>query len=100
MSTSSLPPAFETALTALREIADPEEQARAATAALAAVPEFHAALRGVRQESFQRLNKTMTGDQMATLLGLSAPRVSQILRGVTKNKRPAPPAVERMVDDA
>jgi hypothetical protein len=92
MSTAPMPPTFEAALTALREIADPEEQARAATAALAAVPEFHAALRAVRQESFQRLNQELTGDQMAARLGLSAPRVSQILRGVTKNKRPTPPA--------
>lgn len=88
MSITPLPPSFEAALNELRAITDPEDRARAAFTALDRVPDFQAALRGIRQDAFKELRETMTQDEIGSRLGMSAPRVSQILRGVSKNKPP------------
>ncbi|MGW6460587.1 RNA polymerase subunit sigma-70 [Streptomyces sp. NPDC055078] len=71
----------------LGAIADSVDRARALGTLLDAWPDLHSDVRHARQTAVQEMRETMTVTAIGETLGIGQPRVSQILRGITKNKK-------------
>ncbi|MEU8316626.1 MULTISPECIES: hypothetical protein [Actinomycetes] len=79
--------AIRAAITEAAATPDPTTRARAFTDLLKAWPDLHAAARQARQDAVTEMHETMTVTAIGEALGIGQPRASQILRGITKNKK-------------
>ncbi|MEU0992298.1 RNA polymerase subunit sigma-70 [Streptomyces sp. NPDC005953] len=79
--------AIRTAIQQLADITDPTTRALALGTLLDAWPDLHSEVRQARQEAVAEMRETMTVTAIGEALGIGQPRASQILRGVTKNKK-------------
>lgn len=85
--TSTAAEAIRSVIANLAAIPDPADRARAVGAALDAVPDLQAELRATRQAAVIELRATRSLAEVAALLGISVPRVSQIASGVSRTAK-------------
>ncbi|WP_329386054.1 RNA polymerase subunit sigma-70 [Streptomyces sp. NBC_01351] len=85
--TSPAVDAIRSVIADLAAIPDPADRARAVGAVLDAVPALQAELRATRQAAVIELRGTRSLAEVAGVLGISVPRVSQIASGVSRNAR-------------
>lgn len=78
---------FRDAIAALDAIADPTDRALAAAAVLDAVPDLQAEIRAVRQRAVATMRETQSVAEVAAALAISVPRVSQIVKGVSRTAK-------------
>ncbi|MCX5589221.1 RNA polymerase subunit sigma-70 [Streptomyces erythrochromogenes] len=79
--------AIRSVIADLAAIPDPADRARAVGTVLDAVPDLQAGLRAARQAAVIELRATQTLAEVADILGISVPRVSQIASGVSRSSR-------------
>ncbi|MFB6620328.1 RNA polymerase subunit sigma-70 [Streptomyces sp. NPDC056367] len=79
--------AIRSVIANLATIPDPADRARAVGTVLDAVPELQAELRATRQAAVVELRTTRSLAEVADLLGISVPRVSQIASGVSRTAK-------------
>lgn len=72
---------------ALATVEDPVERARAVLEALDAVPDLQAELRRLRQDAVIEMRRTMSIAETAAALDISVPRVSQIVKGISRTAK-------------
>ncbi|BBB01091.1 hypothetical protein RVR_8343 [Actinacidiphila reveromycinica] len=78
--------AIRAVIAQLATIPDLTDRARATGAVLDAMPDLHAELRAVRGDAVATLRQTQSLDEVASALGISKARVSQVAKGISKNK--------------
>ncbi|MEV6683467.1 sigma factor-like helix-turn-helix DNA-binding protein [Streptomyces erythrochromogenes] len=79
--------AIRSVIADLAAVTDPADRARAVGVVLDAVPDLQAELRAARQAAVIELRATRTLAEVADILGISVPRVSQIASGVSRSSR-------------
>ncbi|MFJ3878311.1 hypothetical protein ACIPW5_12715 [Streptomyces sp. NPDC090077] len=84
----------------LAAVPDPADRARAVAAVLDAVPGLQAELRAVRQAAVVELRATRSLAEVAAVLGISVPRVSQIASGISRSARHGAASPEEPEEDA
>ncbi|XUM01212.1 RNA polymerase subunit sigma-70 [Streptomyces venezuelae ATCC 10712] len=85
--TSPAVEAIRAVIADLAAIPDPTTRALALGAVLDAVPALQAETRTLRQEAVAEMRKDMTLAEAAHALGISGPRVSQIVSGISRNAK-------------
>lgn len=68
-------------------ISDPVERARAIGAVLDDIPALQAELRALRQDAVLAMRETRSLAETAAALGISLPRVSQIVKGISRTSK-------------
>ncbi|MFJ6577938.1 RNA polymerase subunit sigma-70 [Streptomyces sp. NPDC091368] len=85
--TSPAVAAIRAVIADLADIPDPTTRARALGAVLDAVPGLQAEIRSARQSAVAEMRQAMTLAEAADALGISGPRVSQIVSGISRNAK-------------
>ncbi|MCM2386941.1 RNA polymerase subunit sigma-70 [Streptomyces albipurpureus] len=71
----------------LGSIPDPVDRARAVGVVLDDIPTLQAELRALRQDAVLAMRETRSLAETAAALGISLPRVSQIVKGISRTSK-------------
>ncbi|MFE1346656.1 RNA polymerase subunit sigma-70 [Streptomyces sp. NPDC058757] len=85
--TSPAADAIRAVIADLAAIPDATTRARALGDLLDAIPDLQAEIRAARQDAVVEMRSGMTLAETATALGISGPRVSQIVSGISRTAK-------------